>query len=170
MTNNQPSESRWQKICDLYKKQHERQIEERDNISRLVHGIRNVFVKACGCSEDKVTHYRYEGENTEQDGTFTSVKSPIESVVGEDECWFFAYGISLEMGPNIFPKTTMTFPVKVKYEEGIATIECPLLKDNYIVDMKASIVNLEPLGENLYQGLISILEMKEVNNKKIGFV
>lgn len=161
------SEDRWATLSALYGTMRQTFQDDYFRAALLTRALRNQLAQAIGCDRDNVPIFDYDETTYEyvpEDDAFKAVS------MNSGYVWFVGFGITLEKGPNTFPKTTFQFPVWFH-----------LNNDNTEVDTSFGKFTLPPgdqadfsqACDAIYEGLKASLILrtnKQADDRKFGFL
>ena len=165
------NQERWDELCALYGKMRSEGHNSYFRVGRLALHLRNAVTKALGCPTEYVTFYKYDITSIPHYDSARQVKNNWEAVSEHEAGWSFGLGVLMEISPNHYPKTIVTFPVEVTVRQEGFDLRSPLFQgersirgNSYYSD------DLDEAGEAVYQGLRGALrDSSDEGMSGIGF-
>lgn len=161
------TEDRWATLSDLYGKMRQTFNDDHIRASQLAKVLRIQLAKALGCSIDQVLLYDYD----EREHTYKLQSSPFRAVsMNNDYVWFVGIGVTLEIKPEAYPKTTFQFPVWFHLGDDSTSIDTSFGKFTLPRGHQA---DFSEACEAIYKGLSTSLinrSNKKHNDKTFGFL
>ena len=162
MTSSTPKNAhRWDQLCDVYRRARQQGSEDAFRVGRLAIHLRDAFAEACGCSAEKVYHYRYKHGLIPCEDSHTKASNGFQSVSRSESDWVFGLGIELEAGPTTYPKIVVVFPLNVTLAPTSfdVTTALTLGSDRIRASVQADYeADLAALADRMFAGLLASLE------------
>lgn len=161
------SEDRWATLSDLYGKMRQSFNDDHIRASQLAKVLRIQLSDFLGCSRDQVVLYEYD----EHDHTYTPESNPFRAIsMNGNYRWFLGFGVTLEVSPEAYPKTTFQFPIWFHLEDDSTSVDTSFGEFTLPKGDKA---NFSDACTAIYEGLKTSLmnrANRKHNDKKLGFL
>lgn len=158
---------RWDALSDIYGQMRRSFSEDHLRASQFAKSLRFQLADYLGCSRDQILLYDYD----EVRNVYEPEQSPFRAVsMNNDYVWFLGLGVTLEVAPEAYPKTTFQFPVWFHLTEDEIAIDTSFGKFTLPPGDKP---DFSEACEAIYSGLKTSLvnrANRKHNDKKLGFL